>query len=209
MKFSVLLDLFKKKYKGKTDHWLLENWVNTNDDDMYCELRNRYAQRVFSFLRIRANNDDLAEDIVQHCFTALVLYPKSFMDKENIFSYICQVGIYELIRVGTKQSSLSSLDSLLEEGFDLIEDNNIIENIIWDDYKKDLLEIISELKIEHREICHLYFFEKQKPREISEILGISVKKVTNTIYKAQQYAAKRLIEKYGKDLHIMKETYDQ
>jgi RNA polymerase sigma-70 factor (ECF subfamily) len=207
MKFLELLFSNKRhqkqidSYEKQTDDWLIERWIDSEDEKAYEEICNRYAQRIFNFVYSRIRNESASMDVVQHCLLEFTKNPETFKNKDDLAKYFFKISSNYFGKEQVKNLNVVSFEEKREQGFDLPDKNTNIEiEFLAQERDSLLVKFISELKEDHRDVCYLYFYEQCKPSEIAEILKIPVKKVKNIILYNQPYIQKRFLETYTGNL---------
>lgn len=191
-----VLDLFKD-YKKQPDYWLVEKVIN-GDKEAYSTLFERYQSTIVKFARVKFGKSSDAQDVSQHCFLQLFLYPNSFRGK-NLKGYFFSIAInYIREEYNMLKFANVSVEEEREKGFDLGVDEKILQNLISEEFSEFVEICIKELNEDYQTVCYMYYLERMKMREIAEILGISSKRVANILYICRKEIELRLLEKYGR-----------
>ncbi|KAF0247993.1 MAG: RNA polymerase sigma-70 factor [bacterium] len=202
---GLIRNLFKQitatsgtDYSQRSDSWLINEWVECHDIEAYTEVYSRYSMIVFDFLSKKVSLD-IAEDGVQHCFSMLVENPKSFKTIKNLKNYFLAIGYNYVKKYSRQQIVEISFDEKIEKGFDLLDKQDVLSELIYEQDSKKIDKILNELRPEWSDAVRLRI-EGYKPSEISYILSISdVKKVKNNLYQSYKYIKKRLLEISGEE----------
>lgn len=120
-------------------------------------------------------------DLVQIGRVSIIKAVKMYdIDKGNGFtSYVTNAikrNFYTLIRDNVKKSSYCSLNSLNEEGFELIDilvsGENIEEDFCEQEEKIELRKALNRLSEKEKEIIHWFYFENKTLQQYAELKAI-------------------------------------
>lgn len=187
-----------------TDKMLVAQWINSRSDEAASQLYERYAHRIFGFVFSQFSNTELAEEAIQYCFMVFAKNPLVFYEAKDFRTYIFTVAHnYCIKKIDEKKNEQDIFEDVGEEKIFEITDSRV--DILQIILSKEVTEIIKEfidreIKKNHKKICYLYFCERLEPKEIAEILNISVNTVKDIIKKYKLMILQHVsnIEKYGK-----------
>ncbi len=158
-----------------------ENSEKTTTEQSFFDMVNQYQDAIFRFVYFRTNNRAVAVDITQDTFTKTWLYINSGKRVDHPEAFFYRTAKNALID-WYKKSKSSSLDILIEDGFDP-GSNETTDAILRDDdivMTRDLLNILDE---ESRQIIYLRYSEEQPIEAIAEIYGKSPNAMTVQIHR--------------------------
>lgn len=163
------------------------------DADAFGELYDKYYDRIFHYVLKRTGKVAISQDIVSITFIKALENIGKYQITETPFSaWIYRIAINEIANFyRNKNNKNSSLDTLLEYGFD-IKDNHDLEYEIEIaqekvERKKAFLKIqkmLMTLDIKYQNVISLRYFEKKKLSEISEILNLKEGTVKSLLSRA-------------------------
>ena len=97
------------------------------------------------------------------------------------------------LRCKSRRRAVFSLEELAEEP----EAETLIEEVVKDRERSRILHLCMErLHAEYREVLYLTYFEGLSYAEAAEVMGKSVKQITNMVYRGKQ-SLRELLEKEG------------
>lgn len=183
-------------YKAASDEWLVRRIAEYADESAFEEIHNRYEARIIGFIRRCLTKSDAVNDIKQHCFMRLWQYPNAFVGKQlSAYFFSIAGNYYKEIRIDHEIVPIAEIEeSNLDLKFNF--DKGIEQKIRRKEFHVWLKAMIKEGKMSSndKQISYMYYFKDMKPKEIAEVLCMSVKQVTNRI----EIVKKVLIQKYIK-----------
>jgi RNA polymerase sigma factor (sigma-70 family) len=185
-------------YTKQSDEWLMGQWIKHLNNEAYEEIYHRYAKRVYEFLRIKTTTEN-AEDGVQYCFTLLIEKRESFnvnnLSLKNLFFTIAYNYAKRYDKVTQRNLSL---EQEKEVGLDLVNEKfEMAGALLLKDYRKKIHVFLNELKSEQKLVLYLHIVEDYTPKEISGMLKIDTRKVSNIIYQGHKYVQNRFLDVLG------------
>lgn len=151
---------------------------------LFYKLFEEYQDAIFRFTFFRVGNRHIALDITQDTFVRLWghIAKNKPIDHEKAFIYrIAKNAVIDYY----KKSKSSSLDVLLEKGFDP-ETTTHIDEIWHNDDIKTLQELLEDLDEESKQIIFLRYTEEKPIEEIAKIYGKSTNAMTVRIHRIIQ-----------------------
>ncbi len=165
------------------------------EEKNFNHLFNSHYEEVRNHMYYKCGDMDQAEDLVQNAFVELwkrcadVLFKKakSYIYKACHNSFLNQITHKKVVLKFEKTSGLSDMNQ---------ESPEYLMEV--DEFKEKLENAISSLPVKEREVFLLSRIDKKTYKEISEIIGITVKAVERRMSKALL----QLRESLGKEHRI-------
>ncbi|MFT5280976.1 MAG: RNA polymerase sigma-70 factor (ECF subfamily) [Flavobacteriaceae bacterium] len=156
--------------------------TNTNHEDSFIEHYNEHSDGIFRLCFFKTGDRELATDLVQDTFMRVWDTLQKGKEVENLKAFIYQVAKNAIIDYYRKKKT-SSLDSLLEEGFDEQGDDNREKHA--DVFEaKQLMQHVHELDDMYRDILLLRYVEDFSIEEIAEHVGEEKNNISVRIHRA-------------------------
>jgi len=191
------------------DEELVEVFVNTQDEDAFSELVNRYSDKIYRLAyRITGNTAD-AEEVLQEVFIILVQKLNTFRAESKFPTWLYRVASnasYMYLRKGKKyENNRLSLDD-----YRPYNDYGVLEGVEdkdWSDtpdYKllsregtEKIEKAINELPQVYRIVFHMKDVEGLTGKEIAEILGLSLPAVKSRVLRARLFLRDKLSDYFS------------
>lgn len=149
----------------------------------YEEVVVKYKKTVGSVCVVRLKNWADAEDCFQNVFSRLYTKSPKFNDEEHLKAWLIRVSINEC-------------NNYIRDNKPILPLKDVKENAVSFPHEKyDISWALMELEPKYRNVLFLYYIERYKIDEISEILG----KSTNTIKTRLRRGREKLKKIYGGD----------
>lgn len=150
-------------------------------EDLFFEMVKSYEDAIFRFVFFRVQNRSVALDITQDTFTKTWMYLSRGKTIDHPEAFLYRAARNTLIDYYKKAKS-SSLDSLIDEGFDPGSKADIDEIFRQDDIQtvRSLLDTLDE---ESKQIIFLRFTEEKPIEEIASLYGKSTNAMTVQIHR--------------------------
>lgn len=167
---------------------LLWECVRNGNELAFSSLYKKYVQPLFNYgMQIHANRE-FVKDGIQELFT-------KFWTQRELLSPVDKVGFYlfrsfrnllfQKMQANSKSVGLD-VDSIDSLSIDLAADLAWIESELVEERRMSLHKAINQLSPRQREVVLLRFFQSLEPKEIAEIMQISVAAVHNLLSKTVQ-----------------------
>ena len=142
----------------------------------------RYQKDFFSYAYWYTGNFEMAQDIVQDSWTAIIRNLKGLKKPDSFKSWAMRI----ITRKAQDQLNALSRKRRFEKAFrpNVIEEDELISD--GDDHWRDLKKAIKNLTVDHRIVLRLFYMEQHSLKEISEILEISTGTVKSRLYHARE-----------------------
>ena len=155
------------------------------DGDAFCELVNRYHQKVFWIAFQMVGNREEARDISQEAFLRVYRALSQFNLMSNFYTWLYRIVVNLSIDFLRKQKPGTKLVSVDEIGD--ISGGNPQENFLErQEISKAVWEVLQELPLPYRTILILRDIEDFSCKEISKILHCNSNTVRWRLFRARQ-----------------------
>lgn len=149
----------------------------------FLEAYDAYADAIFRHCYFRVFVRSRAEELMQETFMKTWEYLAGGKSIENIRAFLYRVANNLIIDEARKHKEVS-LEALLENEKIREPADNAPENMERNLESKELLRILHALPQEHREVLVLRYVNDLDPKEIGEVLGITVNAASVRIHRA-------------------------
>ena len=168
------------------------------DDSGFVEIIRDYKDGLILFLHSITHNLTLAEELCEDTFVRIAVKKPKFSRKSSFKTFLYAVGRLVAADHLRKLSrrKISSLEALVEDGFDLPAEEDLTEAYLSDERKKIIHRALGRLRDTHREVLWLVYFEDLSMKEVADVLGKSVHATESLIYRAR-LSMKAELEKEG------------
>ena len=141
------------------------------------------AAKNFAYMLLKSEED--AEDIAQDIFAKLWTQPETWIDNENIVTYIFTITKNATLNfIKHKKIEQAYQEKFIEKNLveELFKSENTLEPIYYKEVELIIRLVLSRLPERRREIFEMSRFKKMTNPEIAEKLNISVRTVEHHIY---------------------------
>ena len=167
----------------KTDYELVQASLNGNML-AFEELVLRYKNLVYSVVLRMVNNAEDANDLAQEVFIKTYRYLEKYSPEYKFSTWIIKIATNSVIDFRRKKK-FDTVD-ILEMAYELPDKETPESIYIEQEGKKGMAGYINELPDMYKIPIVLYHMESMSYQEISEILGISLSKVKNRIFRGRK-----------------------
>lgn len=181
------------KYKQHSAEHLLNFYLDLNDEMAFLELYNRYRDKLIGFFKIKSGSAEICNDLIQETYLNL-LNSKTFQSNSirDFGDYLMQTAFntYSAYLKGKKKNTKQREEFASDRQGETSEpasDSEIYETkIAWLNEAIAALPTTNQLKaIKLRKTGYSY-------REIAAKMDITLKEVTNLIYRAKLNLRKKI-----------------
>jgi RNA polymerase sigma-70 factor, ECF subfamily len=183
-------------HKESSDEELVTSFLETQDEDAFNEIVNRYRDKIYrSALRITHNHSD-AEDVLQEVFIKLIKNLHTLRGESKFSTWLYRVAAnasFMHLRDEKKYKNELSLEEYVSYDEDGVLKGVEIKD--WSDrpdevlLSKKAMEVIeralNELPVPYRIVVHLRDVEGLTNHEAAEVLGLSIKCVATRVHRAR------------------------
>lgn len=185
-------------YSKQSDSELIRGYLSGNEITLEFLIK-RHQQRIFSYIIVRIQDQDLANDVFQDTFVKIInTFKKGKYNEEGKFlQWTMRIAHNLIIDHYRKQKRMPTMSPNADfDIFNIIRDPkmNVESKIIKDQIESDLHKLINELPDEQKEVLKLRHFCELSFKEIAEQTGVSI----NTALGRMRYALinlRKLMEK--------------
>ncbi|HLV42953.1 MAG TPA: sigma-70 family RNA polymerase sigma factor [Brumimicrobium sp.] len=168
-------------------------------------LLNRHKSRIFNYILMKIRDEALAQDIFQETFIKVIntLKKGNYNEEGKFLPWAMRIAhnlMIDHFRKTNKVRMISESSSRSEDYtiFDLLEvqDNNVEENIIYNELVDQMVELIDYLPDTQRDILNMRIFKEMSFKDIAKKENVSI----NTALGRMRYALiniRKLIEKHN------------
>ncbi len=149
---------------------------------LFDDVLNEYYKFILKFVAKQVNNIEDAKDLTQEIFVkAYNNYNRYNAEKSSVKTWLFAIANNHIINFW--KSSYVKKKSTIDFDFNQVSSNeDILEMVIQEEDVKMILSLMSRLLNKRNiKIMNLYFFSELSPKEISEILLMNQKTVSNVI----------------------------
>ena len=155
-----------------------------SDPAAFGELYDRYAGRIYRFVRARIRDDGLAEDITAEVFLSALRHIKSYQDQGRPFScWLYRIAVNAVASHYRNQRSSVSLDDRLGLVSPLLDP---LDEVVDRERLRTIWQAVNRLPVQQRAAMILKFSEDMTMEETGAVLGKSPAAAKLLIYRAMQ-----------------------
>jgi RNA polymerase sigma-70 factor (ECF subfamily) len=148
--------------------------VRTGSREAFEELFARYKEPVFGFFRRRVLRDELAEDLTQETFLAVLRGAKRYEPRSSFRSYLFAIAFRLLLADRRKSKRDLEISTTRDAGAHSPSDDSL-----W------VRDALSKLEETEREILMLREYEQLSYTEIAELLRLPVNTVRSRLFRSR------------------------
>ncbi|MCQ2260339.1 MAG: sigma-70 family RNA polymerase sigma factor [Bacteroidales bacterium] len=187
------MELFQQNEKAQRDYKLVLAARENGDEKAYADLMRLYREPVYNMLKKMIRNDSYADDLTMEtfgkAFRNLDTYTPQRAFSTWLFSIACNSGIDYIRHQHMEMVALSNISVAGDDGvyeFPLpSNDTNPEEELIGNQRKAYLREVVRQLKPAYRRVVEMRYFEELSYEEIAEQLQIPLGTVKIRLRRAR------------------------
>lgn len=165
------------------------------DPQAFAPLYDKYYVQIFRFVLKRLGNEQDAADITSQVFVKAITNIKKYQFRGVPFtSWLHMVARNEMNLLFRSKKYDRTVDVKTEQLHELVDE---FEEQQEDNRLPQLLEGITELKLEEIELLELRYFEKRPFKEVSEILGITESNAKVKMHRIIKKLKDLMLERHG------------
>jgi len=171
--------------KNLNDEVALIKQLRDGDSRAIEKMYNAYAGRLYSFIFNRVGKDQkAAEDIVQETFVAALKSAGRFHGRSKIFTWLCSIACHKISDFYRRYKQVESIHSVDVEQ---IQSDSTHGPSIADSRETSLVveQALSTLPLDYQHVLTLKYIEDMSVKEISQVMGRSVKSVEGLLSRAR------------------------
>ena len=182
----------KKEVNAMTCDEALYRQYLSGDDEGLNALMKKYGDPLTLYIDGYLHDVHEAEDLMMETFSWL------FMKKPRIRNgcfkaYLYKAARHMALRHKSRRRIIFSLDDLTREP----EAQTLVEEVVRTKERNQILHLcMDELNPDYREALYLTYFEGMSYRQVAEVMGKSVKQITNIMYRGKE-RLRGLLEREG------------
>lgn len=172
-----------------TDEELYRCYLD-GDEAGLTVLMNRYGDALTLYINGYLRDIHETEDLMIEVFSYLLAKRPRIRDG-GLKAYLYKAARHMALRHKSRRPAVFSLEDLAKEP----EAETLIEEVIKDREHSRILHLcMGRLHTEYREALYLTYFEELSYAQAAEVMGKSVKQITNMVYRGKQSLRKLLKE---------------
>ena len=185
-------------YSKMNDSELIRSYLSGNEAPLEV-LISRHQQRIFSYILVRIQDQDLANDVFQDTFVKVIntLKRGKYNEEGKFLQWTMRIAhnlIIDHFRRAKRMPTMAPTDEF--NIFDILQDGslNVETTMIKDQIESDLHKLIQQLPEDQREVLKLRHFSGLSFKEIADQTDVSI----NTALGRMRYALinlRKLMEK--------------
>jgi RNA polymerase sigma-70 factor (ECF subfamily) len=161
-----------------------------SDPVAFGELYDRYAGRIYRFVRARVRDDGLAEDVTAEVFLNALRHIEGYQDQGRPFScWLYRIAVNAVASHYRNQRSSVSLDERLGLVSPLLDP---LDEVVDRERLRTIWQAVDGLPVQQRAAMILKFSEDMTMEEIGAVLGKSSAAAKLLIYRAMQRLRREL-----------------
>jgi RNA polymerase sigma-70 factor (ECF subfamily) len=190
-------------HKELSDEELVRVFVETQDEEAFSEIVNRYGDKTYRLaLRITHNPTD-AEDVLQEVFIKLIEKLDTFHEESRFSTWLYRVTTnesYMHLRFEKKHNRDVSLEDYVSydesgmlKGVEINDWSDRPDEVLLSKETIEMIELtMSELPEPYKIALHLRDVEGLSNVEVAKVLNLSVPNVKSRIHRARLFLRDRL-----------------
>ncbi len=172
--------------------------VTKGDGDAFRLIVERYEPKLMRYSQYLIKDYDIASDVVQETFIKSYINLRSFRPSGSFSPWIYRIlhnNAMNAIKSNKKTCSIGAIDEIGDDFIKKFETDKVLDKKLLD---VKVRKCLGKIGIKYQEILELYFFERLKYEEISDILHIPTSTVGVRIRRAKSLL-KNICQKEGVD----------
>lgn len=152
------------------------------------EFYERFAPRLFRFIRRKIASEQDVEEIAQDTLFAFLEGIRDFTGRSSLNTYLCSIAGNKIVDFYRKKRLARIVFSQLPEGLEpfiseLADPQKILDNSLL---RQKIVSVLSLLSPRYRKIIHLKYIEGRSVVEIAQILSLSFKSAESILFRARK-----------------------
>lgn len=179
------------------DRRLIEDFKNGREE-AFDILYDKYSNFVKSYINKKIHNIDVSEEMMHEIFIFVYKHPERYKGKSKFINFVFGITKNKINEYWRKMNSSGSEVEIVDN--ELSEDDEIKSSYCYDIERKEesreLIDIISNLKPEYREVIELIDLEELSYDEAAKRLNKSVDQIRVTVHRARKKLKSEFERKY-------------
>jgi len=164
------------------------------DREAFSELIDKYNESLIFFIRRFVFDLNLAEDIAEDCFVALIIYPHRYNFKISLKTYLFTIARNKAVDYIRHHQIIKEI-SFEEAAEKSMEYLAFEEEVLREEKKRELHQALDMLREEFKAVLHLIYFEEMSYEDAGRVMRKSRKQIENLAYRARKELRAVLLEK--------------
>ena len=174
-----------------TDEGLYRRYLD-GDEEGLSQLMKKYGDALTLYIDGYLGDIHEAEDLMIEAFAYLLTKRPPIRDG-GLKAYLYKAARHMALRHKSKRRAVFSLEDLAQDP----EGELLLEEVVKNRERSRILHLcMGRLHPDYREALYLTYFEGLRYAEAAEVMGKSVKQVTNMVYRGKQ-SLRELLGKEG------------
>lgn len=175
-------------YSKMSDSELIRSYLSGNEDSLEV-LIGKHQQRIFSYILVRIQDQDLANDIFQDTFVKVIntLRRGKYNEEGKFLQWTMRIAHNLIIDHYRREKRMPTMAPTDEFNiFDILKDGslNVESTMIKEQIEADLHKLIEQLPNDQKEVLKLRHFSGLSFKEIADQTDVSI----NTALGRMRYA---------------------
>ena len=164
------------------------------DKAAFSEVINQYNENLIFFIRRFVFDLNLAEDIAEDCFVALIVHPHRYNFKISLKTYLFTIARNKAVDYIRHHQVIKeiSLEETAEKSMEYI---SFEEEVLREEKNRELHQALDMLREEFKTVLHLIYFEQMSYEEAGRVMKKSRRQIENLAYRARKELRAVLLEK--------------
>ncbi|MCU0660653.1 MAG: RNA polymerase sigma factor [Candidatus Pacebacteria bacterium] len=154
-----------------------------------------FADPIFRYCYAKTRNRDKATDLVQDTFTRVWQYLADGKEVEQMKPFLYRIATNAIID-GQRKKKESSLDALMEEGYDYADESDAADTHETLFESNQAMEILSGLDEKYKEVLLMRYVEDMSVKDIAHAIGESENNTSVRIHRGLDKLKKAMKEKF-------------
>jgi len=159
------------------------NGMNPKIEQNFLKSYDEFGDAIFRYCLIQTSDRELARDLTQDTFTRVWEYFQKGKEVENIRAFLYRVAINLIIDYRRKKKPNSSLETMMEKGFDATDSRDQKKILETNFDSEKVVGALNKLDDKYRETLTLRYIEDLSLKEISNITKESENNISVRIHR--------------------------
>lgn len=146
----------------------------------------RYKDALIQFIMRYVRDIYLAEDLAQDAFVEVLLHKERYRMDMAFKTYLYTIGRNKAIDYIRKNSALVFTEDYAEVGAAIQDEQLLEEQVIKEEEKRELYQLLKKLKPEYERVLYLIDLEELSYAEAAQVIGKSENQVRVLIHRARK-----------------------
>ena len=164
------------------------------DKNALIDIISDYRESLVLFLSNYVTDFGLAEEIAEEVFVKLYVDKPKFGGRSSFKTWLFTIGknaSLDILKTRSKHK-----DVPMDDFYDAADRENIEQNYIRDEEKRQLLRALQKLNDDYRQVLYLVYFEEFSNTETAKIMGKSERQIRNLLYRSKE-SLRNILEREG------------